>query len=119
MLKRYKPWRKISEKRLAGLEAEKETKNKDHAFFQEIWEERGGVCQITGERLGLEPLTTMFHHILPKAKYPQYRYCRWNILLIQPVLHTQIESDLDKVPEIKQLYLELMKKHAAGLLKDG
>jgi len=80
----------------------------DSEFYQQIWEERNGRCEITGQPLGSEPLATMFHHILPKGKYPQFRYCKWNILLVHPDIHCQIEDDIDKVPAAKKKYTELM-----------
>ncbi|HJT72654.1 MAG TPA: hypothetical protein VJ720_01525 [Chitinophaga sp.] len=106
-LKRYKPFNRISARRLASMQEKKELIQKDHDFFMEIWEERDGRCEVTGEFLG-EPLSTMFHHLLPKADYPQYRYCKWNILLVKPDIHAMIESDISKVPMAQTKTRELL-----------
>lgn len=115
-LKRYKPWKLVSDKRRAAGPTHGRQHERDHQFYTEIWEERGGICQVSGDYLGAEPLTTMFHHILPKAKFPQYRYCSWNIILIHPDLHAQVERDMDKVPAVKVMYQDLLEKHLRGEL---
>jgi hypothetical protein len=97
MLNRYKPLRRVSDKQYGKFNGMREQSRMDHEFFTEIWEERDGICDVTGEFLG-EALSTMFHHLLPKAKYPQFRYCKWNILLVKPDIHAQIEIDISKVP---------------------
>ncbi|SEW21694.1 hypothetical protein SAMN05428988_3238 [Chitinophaga sp. YR573] len=107
-LKRYKPFSPISEKQRAKKKQQSGRYILDSEFYQEIWEERNGICEITGQSLGTEPLSTMFHHLLPKAKYPQFRYCKWNIMMVKPEIHQQIEQDIDKVPAAKKKFEELM-----------
>lgn len=105
-LKRYKPFKRVSMQRVARSRELNEKKDRDHELFMEIWEERGGICEVTGVFLG-EPLATMFHHLLPKSKYPEFRYCKWNIMLVAPDVHAQIESDISKVPVADQRLQEL------------
>lgn len=107
-LKRYKPFKQISDKKRLNKQDKAARYIIDSEFYQGIWNERAGKCDITGKLLGSEPLSTMFHHILPKGKYPQFRYCKWNILLVDPDIHCQIEDDIDKVPAAKKKYDELM-----------
>lgn len=64
-------------------------------MYLEIWNERIHYCEVSFRYLGNEALTTMFHHILPKAKYPQYRYCKANIIVVHPDIHNNIESGKD------------------------
>lgn len=94
---------------------EKEVRDKDWEIYLEIWNERIHFCEDTAVPLGKEPLTTMFHHILPKSRYPEYRHCKKNIALLHPDVHAIVEagfeSDLMKTRK-KWLY-EL---HKAGLL---
>ena len=79
----------------------------DKQFYSEIWDEREHVCFETGVYLGSEPYTTMFHHVLPKSKYPQFRHCKWNIVLLHPDVHNQVETFIDKCPKVKELTLRL------------
>jgi hypothetical protein len=82
-------------------------------FFLEIWNERPHRCEVTGKFLGKEPLTTMFHHLLPKQDscFPQYKFKKWNIALIHPDIHTTVEQNMDLVPKLKERYLELLQAH--------
>ena|ERR1700751_5210012 len=75
----------------------------DQYFYQEIWEEREHKCFESGKPLGTSPLSLFFHHILPKAKYPQYRHSKWNIVMLHPDAHSQVEVNLDKCPRVKAL----------------
>jgi hypothetical protein len=79
--------------------------------FFDIWRKRKHVCFETGEPLGKEPLTTYFHHVLPKKLYPEYALAEWNIILVSATTHHQWDKDQDRCPKIKKLYLELLEKH--------
>jgi len=87
-------------------------------LFLEIWNERPHRCEATGKFLGKEPLSTMFHHLLPKqdSLFPQYKFCKWNIALIDPNIHAAVESNIDLVPAIKQRYLALLQAHKENKL---
>lgn len=104
--------KKISQKQILKIEEKKKLIKEDHKFYQEIWEERKHTCYESGKYLGEEALTTFFHHILPKEVYPQYRHHEWNIVILSPKIHGDIElGGLDKAPKVKQLYLELYEKY--------
>jgi 5-methylcytosine-specific restriction endonuclease McrA len=94
----------------------KERWAKDVSFYKELWEKSNKKCQVTGTYLGLEPLTTYFHHCLPKSKYPQYRWCPWNIMILHPQVHDQVEIDIDKVPMVKERTAYLLNEHNNGNL---
>ncbi len=79
--------------------------------FMSIWNGRERICYETGKKLYGEPLSTYFHHVLEKSKYPQYKFCGWNIVLVTPEVHDQVHKDMDKTPKIKKLHLELLEKH--------
>lgn len=46
-----------------------EEKSSMREMFLRIWKQRPHKSEISGERLGTEPLSIFFHHILPKEKY--------------------------------------------------
>lgn len=74
----------------------------DSQFYDELWNEREHTCFESGKPLGVINLM-FFHHILPKAKYLQYRYSKWNVVLLHPDIHVQVETFLDKCPRVKAL----------------
>jgi hypothetical protein len=107
--------KKISDKRRAKLLEEKWEKEKMFHFFMDIWDKtpkNERKCYETGKWLGNEPLSTFFHHILEKEKYPEYCLCEWNIVLLHPDVHNQVHSNIDKTPKVKALREEILKtKH--------
>jgi hypothetical protein len=113
--KRFLKPRKKTDKEKAE---KKRTTEEMWNFFLEIWSERPHYCEVTSKFLGSVPLTTMFHHILPKQDscFPQYKLCKWNIALLHPDVHATVEQNIDLVPQIKQKYLDLLQAHKNGLL---
>lgn len=63
-------------------------------FFLSIWNKRKRISEVDGSRLGQEPLTIFFHHILPKKKYPEAKYDEENIILLTWTQHDQVEADM-------------------------
>lgn len=97
--------KRISSKRKSQLEDEKEKTHEMYQFFINLWNNTPPYkrrCYETGVALKNPPLSTYFHHVLPKSKYPQYRLCAWNIVFLQPEVHNQAEIDLDKTPRVKE-----------------
>ena len=95
--------------------------NKDRAeqtiCFMKIWdplrpEQR--VCYETGVRLYPDdnsyPLNSYFHHVLPKERFPQFRFSPWNIILVSVSTHNQYETYPQACPKIYALYLHYMSK---------
>ena len=80
-------------------------------FFLEIWKERKHYSEVSGEYLGSEPLSTFFHHILPKSKYPEVAYDKSNIILLTFPEHESVENDMYKYDIINEKRKELMKKY--------
>lgn len=93
--------------------AQQEQFERDKAFYLEIWEsmELPRRCFETGKFLPQEPLLTMFHHCLYKSKYPEYRYEKWNIVVILPDVHSLTHSDIDKTPKIKEYTIKLKQEY--------
>lgn len=82
-------------------------------FFEDIWNKLPSykrLCYETNAWLGKEPLSTMFHHVLPKELYPQFRLSRWNIILVLPSVHNEYENYPENCPKIYALYLSFLEK---------
>ena len=79
-------------------------------FFLEIWKERKHYSEVSGEYLGKEPLSTFFHHILPKNKYPDEAYNKSNIILLTLDEHTNVEADIYRYEEVNRRRIELLNK---------
>jgi hypothetical protein len=110
-------------KRNKGLSRRRTTdrrnpKPSDVSLYESVWKSRAHICEVSGKKLGKEPLTIYFHHILSKSKYPQYRWCAWNILLVSPEIHSQIETNISKLPYVEQLTMNLKQKHLNGDLPE-
>jgi hypothetical protein len=79
-------------------------------FFIEIWNERKHYSEVSGEYLGSEPLSTFFHHILPKSKYPEVAYDKSNIILLTLPEHESVENDMYRFEEVNKRRIELLNK---------
>jgi len=108
ILKR-KPIKKVSLKQNQLLGERRLQQKKDWLFFISIWEERPHVDFETDEYISGEPLTLYFHHVLSKSKYPQFRYCKWNIVIVTWATHSKAETNIEFVPKIKAYRNELLK----------
>ena len=85
--------------------------NPMHVFFKEIWKERKHYSELSGIYLGSEAMSTFFHHILPKEKYPEVAYDKSNIILLTFSEHESVENDMYKYDIINEKRKELLKKH--------
>lgn len=79
-------------------------------FFMEIWDERKHYSEVSGDYLGKEPLSTFFHHILPKSKYPELAYDKSNIILLTLPEHESVENDMYRFEEVNRRRIELLNK---------
>lgn len=77
-------------------------------FFLEIWNERKHYSEVSGDYLGKEPLSTFFHHILPKEKYPGLAYDKSNIILLTLDEHTNVEADMYRYEEVNKRREQLL-----------
>ena len=84
--------------------------NPMHVFFKEIWKERKHYSEVSGEYLGSEALSTFFHHILPKSKYPDVAYDKSNIILLTLPEHESVENDMYRFEEVNKRRIELLNK---------
>lgn len=102
--KKPKAISKVSVRQKKRLTEKAVVSAKDRLLWAEIWDERPHIDFETGEYLGDEPLTLFFHHVLPKrpTAFPQYRFKKWNIILVSWETHSKAEAHLDNVPKIKE-----------------
>jgi hypothetical protein len=74
--------------------------NEMQEFFLNIWKKRKHFSEISGKYLGNEPMSTYFHHILSKEKYPEASLDEENIILLTLDEHTNVEGDMYKYEEV-------------------
>jgi hypothetical protein len=79
-------------------------------LFLEIWKERKHYSEVSGDYLGGEALSTFFHHILPKSKYPELQYDKSNIILLTLPEHESVENDMYRFEEVNRRRIELLNK---------
>ena len=93
---------KVSKKRAARIEQDKELLKKDKEFYKEIYLASPHICQNCGCKLPKEPSNFMFHHLLEKRNYPQFRHTPENIMLLCLECHSKAETNIDFAPKIAQ-----------------
>ena len=80
-------------------------------FFLSIWKKKKHRSEVSNIYLGKEPMSTYFHHILPKEKYPQAKLDEDNIILLSLDEHTNVESDMYKYEEVNRRRQLLLSKY--------
>jgi hypothetical protein len=71
-------------------------------FFLSIWKKKAHKSEVSGLYLGSEPMSTYFHHILPKEKYPEACLDEENIILLTLEEHSNVENDMYKYEEVNK-----------------
>jgi hypothetical protein len=84
------------------IQEQKDETEKMWTLFREIWNERPHKSEVSGEFLGYEPRTIYFHHILPKSKYPEYKYIKENVILLTWEEHSRVENDIYRYEEVNK-----------------
>lgn len=98
--KKY-PIAKVSKKRQKLLAEQKITAERDAEFYKEIFAASPHKCQNCDCKLPRTPSNFMFHHLLEKRNYPQYRYVPENIMILCLTCHSKAETNIDFAPKIK------------------
>jgi hypothetical protein len=93
-------------KRTKSQKIKKENTEKQWMFFYTLFQASDKVSMLSGEELK-GPFTSMwFHHIYPKSKFPELRFCPENIIIVTADEHNQIESGITfKELEIRKEYI--------------
>ena len=80
-------------------------------FFLSIWDKRPHRSEVSGAYLGSEPMSTYFHHILPKEKYPEACLDEENIILLTLEEHSNVENDMYRYEEVNKRRNHLLTKY--------
>lgn len=85
---------------------------KMRTFFMSIWRNCPHYCTVCGKGLGSEPLSYMFHHVVPKQRQKNYSiditYDENNTIIVCLDCHSVIEGG-NETPAIKRLKSDLLK----------
>ena len=80
-------------------------------MFLDIWKKRSHHSEVSGDYLGREPMSTYFHHILAKEKYPEACLDENNIILLTLEEHSNVENDMYRYDEINNRRISLKKEY--------
>ena len=80
-------------------------------FFLSIWKKRPHRSEVSDAYLGKEAMSTYFHHILPKEKYPEACLDEENIILLTLEEHSNVENDMYKYEEVNERRNQLKLKY--------
>lgn len=106
----YKGIARVSEKRKKEIEENKLLLEQDKEFYKMIWDASPHKCQCgCNAKLGKEPMTTFFHHLLPKARYEMFRHSPENIMILHPDCHNAYHSNPLNRPEVTKRQIEATK----------
>lgn len=86
---------------MAKSSKRKETSEKQWLFFFLILQLREKCSEISGKPLYGNISSTWFHHIYPKSRYPELRFCIENIIIVTPDEHNAIEHG-HSFPELEK-----------------
>lgn len=113
MLKRTysKKLNQPSQKRIQNIQDEKKIRAMMLSIFMDIWMERPHKSEVSGRWLGQEALSTFFHHILPKSKYPEGIFDKQNIILLTFDEHQKVEQDPSFYEEVNKRRSKLKEKY--------
>ena len=80
-------------------------------MFLDIWKKKPHKSEVSGVYLGKEPMSTYFHHILPKEKYPEACLDEENIILLTLEEHSNVENDMYRYEEVNKRRNQLNLKY--------
>lgn len=94
------------------MEKERDIRNKDNRFYEELWNKRPHVCFECGEPINGALTKKICHHIIEKQEQHKYSVdIRWNeelLVFLHWEEHDQVRTNIDKLPKVKA-YTEQMK----------
>lgn len=111
----HKPRKQLQQR---GIKPSLTTKKKDNdgyiqqrEMFLDIWKKKPHKSEVSGTYLGSEPMSTYFHHILPKEKYPEACLDEENIILLTLEEHSNVENDMYRYEEVNKRREQLKLKY--------
>lgn len=85
--------------------------NQQRDMFMNIWKKKRHYSEVSNTYLGSEPMSTYFHHILPKEKYPEACLDEENIILLTLEEHSNVENDIYRYEEVNKRRNHLLTKY--------
>ena len=85
--------------------------NQQREMFMNIWKKKRHYSEVSNTYLGSEPMSTYFHHILPKEKYPEACLDEENIILLTLEEHSNVENDIYRYEEVNKRRNHLLTKY--------
>ena len=111
----HKPRKQLQQSGRPSLTSKKKVSDgKSHQMremFLDIWKKRPHKSEISGTYLGKEPMSTYFHHILAKEKYPEACLDEENIILLTLEEHSNVENDMYRYEEVNNRRNQLNLKY--------
>ena len=111
----HKPRKQLQQSGRPSLTTKKKVSDgKSHQMremFLDIWKKRPHKSEISGTYLGKEAMSTYFHHILPKEKYPEACLDEENIILLTLEEHSNVENDMYRYEEVNKRRNQLNLKY--------
>ena len=104
--KKYYTIAKVSKKKAAKQETDKEILKLDDELRKTVWNASKHECQNCGIHLGNAWKKWNFHHLLPKAQYPELRHVPENIMVLCLECHSKCETNIDFAPKIRLRTIE-------------
>lgn len=114
---------RLSAKRMLTLEEDKAKRAAETErmweVFMNIWKIRPRESEISGLTLWGRISSLYFHHILPKADYPEAMYDEENIIMITESEHVKVERNPTYYEEINKRRVVLLEKYKKGGKKNN
>lgn len=111
----HKPRKQLQQLGRPSLTTKKKVSDgKSHQMremFLDMWKRKPHKSEVSGTYLGKEPMSTYFHHILPKEKYPDACLDEENIILLSFEEHQMVETDIYKYEKINIKREKLLEKY--------
>lgn len=80
-------------------------------MFLNIWKKRPHRSEVSGDYLGKKPMSTYFHHILSKEKYPEACLDEENVVILSLEEHSNVENDMYRYEEVNKRRKQLIIKY--------
>lgn len=111
----HKPRKTLQQR---GIKPSLTTKKKDNdgyiqqrEMFFSVWNKRPHRSEVSDTYLGKEAMSTYFHHILAKEKYPEACLDEENIILLNLEEHSNVENDMYRYEEVNKRREQLKIKY--------
>ena len=112
---KHKPRKTLQQSRIKPSLTTKKKDNdgyiQQREMFLGIWKKKPHKSEVSGTYLGSEAMSTYFHHILAKEKYPEACLDEENIILLTLEEHSNVENDMYRYEEVNKRREQLKLKY--------